>query len=65
MNSNSLAGRLAIKAPSAAELMGVDDLSKFDGEFLPSGWWSTNPSLLRFWADALNLEDDVDVRCAT
>jgi len=64
MNLNDLAGRLAIVAPSAAELMNVD-LSAFDGEFLPTGWWQSKEDVntLRFDSIVRNFEDNWDVEC--
>ena len=65
MNSNALSGRLAIVAPSAAELMNVDE-SLFDGEFLPSGWYfEPDGNTLKFDLRIRNTEDSWDVECSS
>lgn len=65
MNSNSLAGRLAIVAPGVADLMG-QDISLFDGEFLPSGWSDPEEgNSLRFTVKVRNTEDSWDVACSS
>jgi len=66
MNSNDLSGRLAIVAPSAAELMG-SDISNFNGEFLPSGWENVHEDghRLRFTAEVHNWQQDAEVKCET
>jgi hypothetical protein len=43
MNSNALAGRLALVAPSVTSLM-AQDITMFNGAFLPSGW-AVDPEL--------------------
>lgn len=64
MNSNDLSGRLALVAPSAAELLG-QDISKFDGEYLPTGWAGLydTANLLTFTAKVRNEASEWDVEC--
>jgi hypothetical protein len=66
MNSNALAGRLALVAPAVTDLMG-QDISKFNGAFLPSGW-AVDTELgnqLRFRVKIYNQEDVWTVECST
>jgi len=66
MNSNALAGRLALVAPSVTELMG-QDINMFNGAFLPSGW-SVDPEVgneLRFRVKIYNQEDSWTVECSS
>jgi len=62
MNSNDLSGRLALVAPSAAELMGKD-ISRFDGEYLPTGWAGLyeKDNRLTFTAKVRNEQSEWDV----
>jgi hypothetical protein len=65
MNSNDLSGRLALVAPSAAELMGKD-ISKFDGDYLPTGWSNLYQAgnKLTFTAKVRNDQSEWDVECS-
>jgi acylphosphatase len=66
MNSNDLAGRLGYIAPSVAALMGQDDYSNFNGEFLPTGYvsYETGQTTLKFELIIQNNADGWDVQCS-
>jgi hypothetical protein len=66
MNSNDLSGRLALVAPSVADLMG-QDISMFNGDFLPSGWENVHEEghRLRFRTQVHNWQQGFDVTCET
>lgn len=65
MNSNDLAGRLAIVAPSVATLMN-QPMKNFNGGFLPSGFWNPETgNQLRFYVKIKNTEEQFTVECAS
>lgn len=64
MESNDLNGRLGYIVPSVTELMGFD-ISLFNGDYLPSGYTTSEGNLLNFTVAIRNNEDHWSVECSS